>query len=59
MDGEPLVADYVVTQPGIELEGRRLAVGTGVGLVLWETRGSVRLTDARLRTADLVTADCD
>ena len=58
-DGEPLVAGYVVTQPGIELEGRRVADGTGAGLVLWETRGPVRLADARLRTADLVRADCD
>jgi len=58
-NGEPLVAEYVVTQPGIELKGRRVAVGTGSQLVLWETRGDVRLADARLRAADLATADCD
>lgn len=56
--GAPLVADYVVTQPGIELDGRRLAVGTGADLALWETHGAVRLADPRLRTEDLVTADC-
>ena len=58
-DGKPLVAEYVVTQPGIELEGRRVAVGTGADLVLWETRGVVRVTDARPETADLETGDCD
>jgi hypothetical protein len=57
--GGPLVADYVVTQPGIELRGRRIRVGTAAGLVLWETQGAVRLADPRLRAADLVTADCD
>ena len=57
-DGEPLVADHVVTQPGIDLEGRRLATGTGADLVLWETRGAVRLADQRLEAADLVTPDC-
>lgn len=58
-NGTPLVADYVVTQPGIVLEGRRVAEGTGADLVLWETRGLVRLAEARFRTtADLVTAAC-
>jgi hypothetical protein len=57
-DGEPLVADHVVTQPGIELDGRRLATGTGADLVLWETQGAVRLADPRLAADDLVTADC-
>ena len=41
--GRPLVARYVVTQPWIELRGRRLASGTGAGLVLWQTRGPVAL----------------
>jgi hypothetical protein len=58
-DGESLVADYVVTQPGIELDGRRLAVGPGADLALWETHGAVRLADPRLGADDLVTADCD
>ena len=57
-DGKPLVADHVVTQPGIELKGRRLYSRTGADLVLWETGGTVRLADARLTVADLVTADC-
>ena len=56
-DGEPLVADYVFTQPGIELRGRRLASGTSAGLVLWETDGPARVTNART-TADVRTADC-
>jgi len=58
-DGRPLSADYVVTQPGIELEGRQVARGTGADLVLWETGGAVRLADAGLVTADLVTAQCE
>jgi len=56
-DGSPLVADYVFTQPGIELDGRQLATGTAAGLVLWETGGEVRLTSAET-TADVRTADC-
>lgn len=42
-DGKPLVAEYVVADPGIELDARRVATGTGARLVLWETRGEVRL----------------
>jgi hypothetical protein len=42
-DGKPLVAEYVVADPGLELDARRVATGTGAGLVLWETRGEVRL----------------
>jgi hypothetical protein len=57
-DGDPLVADYVVTQPGIELGGRRVAEGTGAGLVLWEIRGVVRTTEPRLRTAEMAAGDC-
>jgi hypothetical protein len=56
-DGKPLVADYVFTQPGIELEGRRVATGTSANLVLWETGGEVRVANART-TADVRTADC-
>jgi len=54
---EPLVAGYVYTQPGIELEGRRLATGTAAGLVLWETSGQVKVVGARTNE-DLTTADC-
>ena len=55
--GEPLEADYVLTQPGIELDGRRVGTGTAAGLVLWETDGPVRTAGART-TADVRTADC-
>jgi hypothetical protein len=57
-DGEPLVADYVVTVPEIELEGREVALGTGADLVLWETDGVVRAADSRRRTVDLLSAAC-
>ena len=53
-----LVADYVVTQPQIHLAGRRIARGTGAGLVLWRTGGAVRLADPRLTTGALMTAYC-
>jgi hypothetical protein len=43
---EPLVADYVYTQPGIELAGRRVAEGTAAGLVLWQIGGPVRVVGA-------------
>jgi hypothetical protein len=56
-DGSPLLADYVVTQPGIEVDGRRLGTGTAAALVLWATPGNVRLTNADT-TADVRTADC-
>ncbi len=36
--GNPLRADYVFTQPGIELAGRRVAEGTTADLVLWRRR---------------------
>jgi hypothetical protein len=52
----PLVADYVYTQPGIELNGRRLAMGTNAGLVLWHVGGPVAVkgasTNEEVRTAD-------
>jgi dolichyl-phosphate-mannose-protein mannosyltransferase len=44
--GRPLVADYVFTQPGIELDGRRIAEGTAAGLVLWQVDGPVRVVGA-------------
>jgi hypothetical protein len=53
----PLAATYVYTQPGIELEGRRLATGTTAGLVLWQVDGEVRIPGAAT-TADVHTADC-
>jgi Dolichyl-phosphate-mannose-protein mannosyltransferase len=44
--GHPLLADYVFTQPGIELAGRRVAEGTAAGLVLWDVGGPVRVVGA-------------
>jgi hypothetical protein len=44
--GNPLVADHVFTQPGIELAGRRVAKGTAAGLVLWDVEGPVRVVGA-------------
>ena len=44
--GSPLVADHVYTQPGIELDGRRVAEGTAAGLVLWDVGGTVRVVGA-------------
>jgi hypothetical protein len=56
-NGDPLEAEYVFTQPGIELDGRRVGTGTAAGLVLWKTDGTVRTVGART-TADVRTADC-
>jgi hypothetical protein len=59
-DGEPLVADYVVTQPGVEVEGRQVAVGTGADLLLWRTHGAVALADTRrLQSTPHASVDCD
>jgi hypothetical protein len=55
--GDQLEAEYVFTQPGIELVGRRVGTGTAADLVLWETDGAVRTVGART-TADVRTADC-
>ncbi len=55
--GNPLVADYVFTQPGIELAGRQLATGTAANLVLWQVGGPVSIADARTND-DVRTADC-
>jgi len=56
-DGTPFVADFVYTQPGIELAGRELATGTAAGLVLWQTDGEVSVVGAQT-TAEVRTADC-
>jgi hypothetical protein len=56
--GRPLVADYVYTQPGIDLEGRRLASGTAANLVLWDVSGRpVRIVGAS-SDEDVTTVDC-
>jgi Dolichyl-phosphate-mannose-protein mannosyltransferase len=55
--GETLAAEYVYTQPGIELAGTKVASGTGAELVLWRVDGPVRVVGAR-SNADLRTPDC-
>ena len=45
--GNPLVADYVFTQPGVRLAGRRVAEGTAAHLVLWHVGGPVHVVGAR------------
>ena len=42
----PLEADYVFTQPGIELDGERVATGTNAELVLWRVDGPVTVVGA-------------
>jgi hypothetical protein len=44
--GNALHADYVFTQPGIQLAGRRVAEGTAARLVLWHVDGPVRVVGA-------------
>ena len=44
--GNPLLAEYVLTEPSIELAGRRVAEGTAAGLVLWDVGGPVRIVGA-------------
>jgi hypothetical protein len=55
--GEGLAADYVYTQPGIELRGQELGTGTAANLVLWHVGGSVEVADVDAN-ADVRTADC-
>jgi len=44
--GRPLLADYVLTQQGVRLRGRRVAEGTAAGLALWRIGGPVRAVGA-------------
>jgi len=55
--GDPLRAEYVYTQPGVELAGRRVATGTAADLVLWRVDGPVRVVGAT-SNADLHKAVC-
>jgi hypothetical protein len=55
--GDPLEAEYVYTQPGIELDGERVASGTRAELVLWRIDGPVTVMGAR-SNADVTTRDC-
>jgi len=56
--GKPLVADYVVAHPDIEVEGRPVAEATGAELVLWKVGGVVRLADDGYRTLGLEASGC-
>ncbi|HET6682757.1 MAG TPA: hypothetical protein VFG75_03600, partial [Gaiella sp.] len=56
--GNPLIADYVFTQPGIRLAGRRVAEGTNARLVLWQVGGPVRVLGAT-SNAELRRNVCD
>jgi hypothetical protein len=53
----PLLAEYVFTQPGIELRGEKVATGTAAGLVLWRVNGPVAVPGAG-SNADVKTVDC-
>jgi len=53
----PLTAEYVLTQPGIELAGERVATGTSADLVLWRTDGPVVVAGAT-SNEDVRTRDC-
>ena len=44
--GSPLEAEYVFTQPEVELAGDRVATGTNAELVLWRTDGPVTVVGA-------------
>jgi hypothetical protein len=55
--GNPLTAEYVFTQPGIELAGERVATGTNADLVLWRTDGPVVVAGAT-SNEDVRTRDC-
>jgi hypothetical protein len=56
--GNLLTADYVFTQPGIELTGERVASGTNAELVLWRTDGPVTVVGATSND-ELATRACD
>lgn len=55
--GDPLRAQYVYTQPGVELVGQRVATGTAADLVLWRVDGPVRVVGAT-SNAELRTRAC-
>ena len=57
MSDVPLRATYVVVPRGVELVGRRLAVGTRARLVLWQTAGFVRIARAH-SDADVLKTAC-
>jgi hypothetical protein len=54
--GNQLEAEYVYTQPGVELDGERVATGTNAGLVLWRVDGPVAVVGAETNDALAVAA---
>jgi hypothetical protein len=44
--GQPLVAEYVYTQPALEVRGTRVGEGTAARLVLWRVDGPVAVRGA-------------
>jgi hypothetical protein len=57
-DGKPLVARYVLAQPELDVEGRRIARSPGGGLSLWRTHGTVRLAAEAGRPNDVIDDVC-
>jgi hypothetical protein len=57
-DGRPLIARYVLAQPELDLQGRRIAQGTGAGLSLWRTHGAVRLAPEARGPNDVIDDVC-
>ena len=57
-DGKPLVAEYVVAHPDIDVDGRPVAETPGSELVLWKVGGVVRLADDGFRTLGVEASDC-
>ncbi len=55
--GDALMAEYVFTQPGVELVGERVATGTNAELVLWRTDGPVIVVGATSND-ELSARDC-
>ena len=55
--GNPLMAEYVFSQPGIDLAAERVATGTNANLVLWRVAGPVIGAGAS-SNAELAARDC-
>jgi hypothetical protein len=55
--GNVLTAEYVFTQPGVELAAERVATGTNAELVLWRTGGPVTVVGASSND-ELAARDC-
>jgi Dolichyl-phosphate-mannose-protein mannosyltransferase len=55
--GNQLAAEYVYAQPGLELDGERVATGTNAELVLWRVDGPVAVLGAETND-ELAAAAC-